>query len=444
MLESIPGKVFVVGVTLLIITIAYSSQYFIFISFLQEASYSIPWVLGPLNIFVLLIFYNYYLASTTDPGKVPINWEPPLSILNQNNTTEGASPPRFCKSCQCYKPPRTHHCRYCGRCVLKMDHHCPWINNCVGIKNYPHFLRFIFYVDIACLYVLVLLIWRVRYIMDAIRHFRFDAEPTTTEVIFIVINFVLDIIVLFSVGILSGYHFYCLLVNQSTIEAWERSKVETLIRRGKIPPFEYPFSVGIYRNICSVLGNNPLLWLIPSRQVEGDGITFALQPHINPLSVYHWPPRDPDDLRPSIFSSKYKRLQEKRQMQQLQGIPPSSTYQDDNVDDSEDYYDSGSFMTESEDDYSISDEELNMRDTTYNDQETYRRRFDHHPHPSTTSIPSQYPLHHRQQQHYQYTQQQQNYYPSHDVENTDEEDTIPLTAFIPRSSPSSSKETKGD
>lgn len=50
------------------------------------------------------------------------------------------------------------------------------------------------------------------------------------------INFVLDIIVLFSVGILSGYHFYCLLVNQSTIEAWERSKVETLIRRGKIPP----------------------------------------------------------------------------------------------------------------------------------------------------------------------------------------------------------------
>ncbi|CAO3642848.1 unnamed protein product [Cunninghamella blakesleeana] len=107
MLEAIPGKVFIVGVVLLIMTIAYSSQYFIFIAFLQDASYSIPWVLGPLNIFVLLIFYNYYLASTTDPGKIPINWEPPLSIINQTNPIEGiTAPPRFCKACQCYKPPR--------------------------------------------------------------------------------------------------------------------------------------------------------------------------------------------------------------------------------------------------------------------------------------------------------------------------------------------------
>lgn len=30
---------------------------------------------------------------------------------------------RFCKKCQAYKPPRTHHCRRCGRCILRMDHH---------------------------------------------------------------------------------------------------------------------------------------------------------------------------------------------------------------------------------------------------------------------------------------------------------------------------------
>lgn len=53
-----------------------------------------------------------------------------------------------------------------------MDHHCPWINNCVGHENYGHFFRFIICVDLACAYVIALLIGRVRAIMDAIRHFQ--------------------------------------------------------------------------------------------------------------------------------------------------------------------------------------------------------------------------------------------------------------------------------
>ena len=42
---------------------------------------------------------------------------------------------RWCFKCQAPKPPRSHHCALCGKCVLKMDHHCPWINNCVGFYN---------------------------------------------------------------------------------------------------------------------------------------------------------------------------------------------------------------------------------------------------------------------------------------------------------------------
>lgn len=30
---------------------------------------------------------------------------------------------RYCKKCAAYKPPRTHHCRRCGACILRMDHH---------------------------------------------------------------------------------------------------------------------------------------------------------------------------------------------------------------------------------------------------------------------------------------------------------------------------------
>ncbi|KAI7888111.1 DHHC palmitoyltransferase-domain-containing protein, partial [Mucor mucedo] len=63
--------------------------------------------------------------------------------------------PRFCKTCNNYKPPRTHHCSSCNQCILKMDHHCPWVNNCVGFANYCHFFRFLVYVDLCTIYLFV-------------------------------------------------------------------------------------------------------------------------------------------------------------------------------------------------------------------------------------------------------------------------------------------------
>ena len=103
--------------------------------------------------------------------------------------------PRYCRSCDHYKPPRAHHCRQCQRSVtltltrrstqltpwqmrtshgsgslsspclksltFHVDHHCPWINNCVGHFNYGHFIRFLFYVDLACLYHFAMVTRRV-------------------------------------------------------------------------------------------------------------------------------------------------------------------------------------------------------------------------------------------------------------------------------------------
>ena len=66
----------------------------------------------------------------TDPGSVPPTAVPPT-------TTTSITPPQrssttshlFCAACRTYKPPRTHHCRICRRCIARMDHHCPWMNS---------------------------------------------------------------------------------------------------------------------------------------------------------------------------------------------------------------------------------------------------------------------------------------------------------------------------
>ncbi|KAI8876536.1 zf-DHHC-domain-containing protein [Backusella circina FSU 941] len=367
MFESIPGKVFVVGVLWLITTIAYSSQLIIFLP-AYEWSFSGWLTLLPLNLFVFMIYYNYYMAVMTDPGKIPGFWEPPASLIGtiKEQASEGITGPRFCKTCNRYKPPRTHHCRYCKRCVLKMDHHCPWINNCVGHANQGHFIRFVIYVCMACSYVLALLVGRVMAIMDAIRHFQFNAEPSTLQVIFMVINFVLAFIVLFSVGILSIYQIYCMTRNQTSIEAYERGKVEKLIKRGKIAPVYYPYDISIYKNICDILGHNPLLWLWP-QPVPGDGLSFSVIPGTDPRLPFFWPPRDPDDLRPSIFSSKYKRMQEARDANM------EDQYQSDG------YYDSGS--GESGDEYSVENEEEGMNrlidDRLYGLSGTYYEHTEH-------------------------------------------------------------------
>jgi hypothetical protein len=60
---------------------------------------------------------------------------------------------RYCKKCNDIKPPRTHHCSICGKCVMRMDHHCPWTGNCVGLKTHKYFMCFTFWTVIACLHV---------------------------------------------------------------------------------------------------------------------------------------------------------------------------------------------------------------------------------------------------------------------------------------------------
>ena len=72
------------------------------------------------NYLKINVIFYYWHAFFTNPGEVPSNTEE-IKIVTS-----------ICKKCMHPKPPRTHHCSVCDKCVLKMDHHCPWINGCIG------------------------------------------------------------------------------------------------------------------------------------------------------------------------------------------------------------------------------------------------------------------------------------------------------------------------
>ncbi|TFY83342.1 hypothetical protein EWM64_g663 [Hericium alpestre] len=111
-------------------------------------------------------------------------------------------------------------------------------------------------------------------VLHAMRSPYYDA-PGGAELVFIVLNYVTCIPVLLMVGGFSLYHFYCLLGNSTTIEGWEKQKVATLVRRGKIRQVKFPYNIGRRRNVESMLGKNPLLWCWPTIP-PGTGLKYQL------------------------------------------------------------------------------------------------------------------------------------------------------------------------
>lgn len=94
------------------------------------------------NWLLVNITFHYYMAVMTPPGF------PPQGEL----ITEAVS---ICKKCIAPKPPRTHHCSVCNRCILKMDHHCPWLNNCVGFRNHRYFFLYMVYMVAGVVFVML-------------------------------------------------------------------------------------------------------------------------------------------------------------------------------------------------------------------------------------------------------------------------------------------------
>ncbi|KAH0745197.1 hypothetical protein KY285_006854 [Solanum tuberosum] len=165
-----------------------------------------------------------------------------------------------CDKCSEYKPPRTHHCRICRRCILRMDHHCAWINNCVGHRNYKAFVALIFYATIAIIYSSVILV------SDAI-HKDWNFDGVMHLKLFYIATGVVLIGLSLTLGTLLGWHIYLTMRNMTTIEYYEAKRAAWLASKSGMN-YHHPYDVGAYKNISLVLGpnNDTVIISITSRQ----------------------------------------------------------------------------------------------------------------------------------------------------------------------------------
>lgn len=232
----------------------------------------------------------------------------PELIEKWSNLAKSKLKPKWCHKCQHFKPPRTHHSSAFGKCILRMDHYCPWVDNCVGFGNHAHFYRFlgsVVWSSFACLSLLairVLDLLKYQNQMDNFSNLQsvsdtlFYTPPIgSVETIFMVINLIILFGLLFTVGILFVFQTFYLLGNASTVEIHENGKIESLVEKGKLKEEDigkYPYDLGWYENVKSILGNNPLFWFVPFVKSPGNGLLYKIRDDLNIVNYVQWPPRE--------------------------------------------------------------------------------------------------------------------------------------------------------
>eukprot|EP00437_Effrenium_voratum_P010186 CAMPEP_0181440156 /NCGR_PEP_ID=MMETSP1110-20121109/22822_1 /TAXON_ID=174948 /ORGANISM="Symbiodinium sp., Strain CCMP421" /LENGTH=404 /DNA_ID=CAMNT_0023563951 /DNA_START=105 /DNA_END=1317 /DNA_ORIENTATION=- len=221
-----------------------------------------------------MLLVCYFLCVFVHPGTIPDKNEDPSWEYDE---TEGPQPlatdtvlsmqeskrtgeRRHCKWCLKYKPDRCHHCRVCRMCILKMDHHCPWIYNCVGFRNYKYFFLLLLYTSIDCGMIVFTMLPSVRA----------GTTPTTPFMTMFLLMFgetlagflgVLVTLFLF-------FHIFLMQKGMTTIEFCEKSQ-------GSSGFDSSAYDRGFVGNLVAVLGDQPLLWLLPVAPPKGRGLSFA-------------------------------------------------------------------------------------------------------------------------------------------------------------------------
>lgn len=164
---------------------------------------------------------------------------------------------QYCKVCVGFKAPRSHHCRKCNRCVIRMDHHCPWINNCVGWGNQAYFMYFLSCAVIGCAHATYILLGslirglnRYNYLYHGQYHLA-TVEFTKVSLVLCILSLGLAIGVVIAVGMLLVFQVLAVCRNRTGIEDWILEKAKYR-REGTGETFVFPYNLGCWRNVKQV------------------------------------------------------------------------------------------------------------------------------------------------------------------------------------------------
>jgi len=230
---------------------------------------------GIFNYITVMLLLCYTLSTLTHPGEIPRDdpkWDyqstPNANIELKEKKRTGDR--RHCKWCGKYKPDRTHHCRVCRICILKMDHHCPWIYNCVGFYNYKYFFLLIMYSAIACTFIF--------FTMHTSVYMAFLDDADLLPMFLLVFGQTLSFFLMVLLTTFWSFHVWLVSRSMTTIEFCEKNTVHKK-KEGEAGWFcetyvESPYDVGAFRNLRAVLGRNPLFWPFPVWTVLGNGLSY--------------------------------------------------------------------------------------------------------------------------------------------------------------------------
>ncbi|MCJ1389333.1 Palmitoyltransferase [Xylographa bjoerkii] len=179
-------------------------------------------------------------------------------------------------------------------------------------------MRFLFYAVASMTYLEYLMLFRCG-ILWRKRDLPSYLGPSPAVLISLALYLVLNFVTLFALTVMFLRSLWSLCTNVTTIESWEIERHKTLLRRSRalggylegsdgsrirIARQEFPYDVGIWKNITQGMHGGPIFWLWPLTAISpvASGLSFEVNEFEDPWVT--WPPPDPDRVaRKPVFAS---------------------------------------------------------------------------------------------------------------------------------------------